>query len=52
MTEQRTIEEKLYTPWGLPYYGPVERVGDLLTFWHEGKKYPLRPEFVRTTRDD
>lgn len=37
-------EKKWFTPWGLPYYGRMQRVGDLYSFEHNGKRYPLRPE--------
>lgn len=45
-------EQKLYTPWGMPYYGPVQRTGDLLWFEHEGKRYPLRPDRVECERNE
>lgn len=38
--------DDLLTPWGVPYFGPVQQTDDLLWFAENGKRYPLRRRMV------
>lgn len=46
---QDAPDSQWLTPWGSPYWGQAERgPGNVASFWHDGKRYPLRPRHVES----